>query len=322
VSQAPPVDLDGALEPSARRRPHRVALPAALLAGLAIGATTAVGAHRPPPAGARQTLVTVRLRAVVMAERPTAVLALDLQDLGAEPLVAQDVQVSGAGLEPTTLALGRTLRPGLQDEVDLPAPLSCSRDRGAGTPVRAVVRLRPADVVQVPGGAMNGTPATSNGGAGSVPALPIDAAATPGGVCSAADTALPNGWLEPARSPGSTVGSDGVLHLRVEGLAADVSEVIGAQADSVLLPMPGAPVPVRAGGAALDLGVPAPTCSALAAGTVLPTGLQLLLAGGSGPRHSYLPVGTALAQWFGRAAARTCPDGPGGASTVRSGSAG
>jgi hypothetical protein len=286
-----------------------MAVVAILLAGLVAGAVTGAAAH-PPPVPGVQPLVTVRLRAIVLGERPAAVLTLGLESLGGEPLVAQDAEVSGAGLEPTTVTLTRTLRPGVPEEADVSAPLTCSGNEGAGTPVRVVVRLR------LPGGAATaGAPAA--GASTSVTALQIGTAGVRGGLCSTADATLPGGWLEQARAVTWSIGAGRVVHVSIEDLPLDVTDVISAQAGAVLLPLPDAPVPVSAGDAALDLGVPTPGCRDTAAASVVPTGLQLLVHGRDGVRYSYVPVGIALADWLGEAFTSTCPDSPGSASAVR-----
>jgi hypothetical protein len=261
--------------------------------------------HRTPPAGARLA-VTLELRGVALAEAPTALLELRLENVGDLAETAADATVRGAGMVPTTVPLNRTVQPGAPEVVPLRVPLSCTRGHRPGDLAEAAVRL---------GAAGPGAPTAPE--RTTVQALPVGALGAPGGLCSTADATLPNGWAEPATAADRSFAADRSLRVTVTGLPADVTDVVGADADGVLVAVRDAPVAVRAGRVTLVLDPPPPGCRPADGRPVVPTGVQLLVQGGDGLRFSYLAMGADVAAWLAPAVSGSCPDGPIAASTVR-----
>jgi len=305
------VDLDAeraapSPRPPRRWHPDRVALLALAVAGLVVGAGLSGGTSAPAPPAA-QLLVTLELRGVALGDQPTAVLTVGLQNVGAETVVADEITVSGAGLVPATRRIGRTVATGAYDTATVRVPLSCSRS--AGQPARGTVRLRLLPSA-LPHEVLAEGPST-------VSAVLVGYLARHGGLCSAADAALPDGWAEQARATSWTFGPQGSLLLVLGGLPADVTDLLAAQADGVIVPVPQAPVPVQGGSATVQLGAPRSGCRAVGARAVVPTGLQFLAHAAEGSRYVYVPIDLTVADWLMRAFVDACPDSPGGPSAVR-----
>jgi len=304
------VDLDAEHEHPARAvrswHPYRAALVAVALLGLVAG--TLSGTRSTGSGAAGQLLVTLELRGIVLGDHPTAVLTLGLQNVGDAPTEAQEVTLSGAGLVPVTQRLLRTVWPGATDLTTVEATVSCTRQDGAGLPARAVVHLGPAPGASVPEVAR--TPATAT-------AVPVGLLTRTGGLCSAADATLPEGWLQEARAASWTFGPDESLRLEVVGLPPDVTELVAAFADGVTIPVPQAPVPVRNGRATVLLGPPGSGCRAVGNRPIVSTGVQLAGHSKDGTRSAYVPVDLTVADWLMRAFVAACPDSPGGPSAVR-----
>jgi hypothetical protein len=304
-----PVDLDAvaAVRPAPRHRLRYRTVSAALAVGGLLAGALLAGIEVGGRAGTGQLLATLDLRGIVLSNRPVAVLVLTLLDVGDAPVLADEVAVSGAGLVPTTRPLARTIRPDVLASVSVEVPLSCTRQDGAGLPARAFVTTRPA----------RGTAAPPSGRSATTEAAPVGRLMRQGGLCSAADEALPAGWQEQATATSWSSGTDGILTVDVAGLPANVSDVFAIQADGVIVPVPDAPVAVRSGTATLRLGVPGTDCQAVGTHPLVPTGLQLLVHSDDISRFVYVPVDLAVADWMMQAFVASCPQSPGGPSAVR-----
>jgi len=308
----PAVDLDAEQDPPTPApvrtwHPYRAALVGVALLGLVAGSLLA-GTASAGSGSTGQLIATLELRGVVLTDHPTAVLALDLQNVGDAPAVAEEVTVSGAGLVPVTQRLLLTIWPGATERTTVEATVSCSLQDGAGQPPQAAIQLHPA-----PGASVQEAARTSR----SAVAVPVGLLARRGGLCSAADATLPEGWLTQARATGWVFGPDDSLRLDVTDLAADVTDVVAAQADGIIVPVPQAPVAVHGGAVRLELGAPGSGCQAVGNRPVVPTGLQLLVHTSEGTRFVYVAVDLTVADWLMRAFVAACPDSPGGPSAVR-----
>jgi hypothetical protein len=291
--------------PRRRRHPYRTALLVAAVAGAGLGGAAQGATRQDPPVRAR-LVATLQLRGVALADRPTAVLELRVQNLGTTPRTVVDVDVRGRGLVPTTAPVDRTAWPGAPAVVPLEVPLDCRRGPApAGGAASAALRLAPPP---------DDVPVT---GQDTVAALPIGVAAAPEGVCVAADARLPLGWSEPVRATAWSFPTPRALRVTVVDLPADVTAVLGADADGALALVRGAPVPVRAGRATLDVDLSPLACREGGGRGVVPTGMGLLVDGGRGTRYARLPLGLDLAGRLLPLLGNTCPDGPTGPSAVR-----
>jgi len=313
----PDLDLDldvrsPARTPAPRPSPYRLAVTAALVVGAVLGA--AVGVARTSTTGpVPQALVTMRLQGAVLTGAPatvgsaSAVLALSVQNLGSAPLVAESLAVApGAGLRAGDFPVGWTVPPGDRRGLTLRVPLACP---GGTQAIRATLLVRPSPE----------DGATREGARQEAGVMILGRLAVPGGLCFGLDTFLPLGWQEPARTTAWRVDADGTAHLSVSGLAADVTDVVSAEIDDVLIPVRQGPVLVRGGRADLTLGVPQTGCQTTASRPVIGTGIQLLVAGPEGSRYSHVPIDRTVASWLMAAFAASCPDSPSGPSAIRPG---
>jgi hypothetical protein len=292
-----PTDVDLSDHGPARRPAHRAPRWAVLVAAVAgvIGgvAVDAAAQPAPPPAGDR-VLASLQLREVVLADVPVAILDLSVQNAADLPLTVRRARLAGGGLEPTAVPVGRYLEAEAAATDRLEVPLQCT---GAGGPAATG---RPTAVLELdaPGG--------------TVPVVPLGAAATAGGLCAVADATLPAGWRTPARaiSWGSTPA--GGLRLALTGLGADAVEVTGAAVGGADLAPASGPAAVRGGAAEVTLRAPSAGCAAAAAGdagAAVPTGVTLFVQDGAGSHAAYVPLGTGLAAWLLDAGGIGCPSG-------------
>ena len=230
-----------------------------------------------------------------------------IRNVGDDSLIADTATVAGGGLVTTGVPIGQNLAPrGDGATAHVVVPLRCGPGEHAAEPVTTRIALRIA---------ASGPP-----GPGSfVSAVPRGRVADPGGLCAAAEAALPQGWRDLSHAAAwSLIGAR--LNLTVDRLPADATALVGVQADGVLLPSSDGPPPVVNGSVHLVLDPPQQGCQDTGARDVVPTGLQILFEGRDGMRFSYVPVGAAVAGWLMDAYERNCPSRPGGPSSVRAGS--
>ena len=341
-SQGLDLDLDvrSPVRTLARRpSPYRLAVTAALVVGTVLGAAVGV-ARTSAPVPVARALVTMRLQGAVLTDaataprpaggsaagpvsgRASAVLALSVQNLGNAPLLAERLAVAaGAGLRAGEFPVGWTVSPGDRRSLTLRVPLACP---GGTEAIRATLLVRPSPEDgdpqggASPAGAPPGGP-IEQGGPVAADVMILGRLAIPGGLCYGLDTLLPLGWQEPARATAWRVDTDGTAHLSVGGLAPDVTDVVSAEIDDVLIPVHQGPVLVREGRADLTLGVPQTGCQTTASRPVIGTGIQLLVAGPEGSRYSHVPIDETVADWLMAAFAASCPDSPAGPSAIRPG---
>ena len=296
------LDLDAAAPPRApRRRPSLLLGVAAAVAAL-VGASTASAGKVDLPPALPSTVATMTLDGVVLDPAPTAVLVLSLHNAGTTTQIAQEVRVEGGGTRGKTAPIGQEIAPGATVTARIGVPLGCPDRLPALERVSATVHVRPA-----------------HRGAGDTVDLAVvgvGRAAQLGGLCSAADAALPEGWrLAATASTWQFV--DGDLELTVTGLPADAARLMWVEADGVLVPQSRLDPAIRDRTARIRVPAPAPGCRDSGVRAVVPTGLQLHVETPGGLRAVYVPIGAEFSQWLMDAFVRSCPSRPDGPPAVR-----
>jgi hypothetical protein len=303
----PVVDLDAAPpRPPTSRPAHR--FQALLVAVCVLGALggaglRSAGTTRPPTPP--QVVVTLALRAVTLDPQPRAMFELTLANHGDLPVLAGAATLSGGGLYAVRAAVGQRLPAHGSGRAAVGVALRCGPGERAGDPIVARVEVRAEDGDRAAGGS-------------AVTAIPVGRAADAGGLCAAAEAALPQGWRDLSRATAWGFAGDR-LRLSVADLPTDVTALVAVWADGVLLPLPGGPPTVRDHSAQLLIGRPQPGCRDGGTRPVVPTGFQLLVQGDEGMRYAYVPVGAAVAGWLMDSYLAACPSRPDGPSAVRAG---
>jgi hypothetical protein len=316
-----PVDLDAAPDSQAPdrcsgagrwNRPIGIGV-AAACAVAAIGGAVLESATDDATSPVSPALVaTVSLDAVVQNPVPAAVLLLRLDGVGPSTRLATEARVSNGGTIAIRVPVGRKVAPGEVALVRLTVPLNCGPALAASERVAVTVY-----VASVPGAAAGPRAGTSGHQViGDIRAVGSGPVGQLGGLCAAADAALPAGWRSPARVVAWRRSGD-AIGLTVAGLPADAVRVAWVEADGVLFPRSG-PLPrVMAGSAQLTLGPPAPRCHS-AQRQVLPTGLEVHVETPTGLRAGYVPVDSTAAQWIMEAFLTACPTPPSNRATTPS----
>ncbi len=288
---APDLDLDAEPGPPPSRGP-RPLWPLLMMIGVLclLGGAWLRSVLVSPPSSARPQLsAQATVRDFAPGPPPVATLEVVIASHVSDDRPVSTVTVSGGGLAVQNLDATGVV-PGQQFlSLRLPVPLSCP---ASGLPAALAVRVTLLD----------GTV---------LHAVPSGAASTPGGICRAAQAALPGGGRRQAAT--ESVRLEGqTFRLEVRGLPTDAAQIAGVQADGWLIPLVSGAASVQAGRASLVLLPPAPSCRDPGTRGLLPVGLVLILTGQRGGlQQVYLPVGPQLAAWLADARDRACPSGDG-----------
>lgn len=287
------LDLDVGEPPVVRRRrPFPAAVAATALAGLVAGGVVA-SVTRPAPAVAASSVLTAtsRLQAVLMDPRPVAVVDVTVTVTGREPVTVTSVTaVAADGARSDAGVPERVLAPGRADTVSVRVPLTCTEGGPAQTPPVVTVGLR------APGA-----------DTGEVVADPTGRLSRTGGLCTAADAALPGGWATTLK--GTVVGrTPGALTVEVADVPA--GQVVLASRDRVHLQPDSADITP---GPRLRIRLAPPQIPDDCAQVLgpLPTTLSLrVYPEGRQPVPVLVQVGPVLAEWLLAPYRAACPNGP------------
>lgn len=286
------LDLDVGEPPPVRRRhpfPATVALTA--LIGLVAGGVVA-SVSRPAPAVATSSVLTAtsRLQGILMDPGPVAVVDVTLTVTGREPVTLTSVTaVASDGARSHADVVERLLEPGRADTVSLLVPLACREDDPSQTPPVVTVALR------TPGSATAQVVADATG-----------RLSRTGGLCTAANAALPAGWT--TRLAGTVVGRTADA-LTVEVAGVPPGELVLYPRDRVDLQPEGADLTP---GPPLRIRLTPPVirdCDQVVG--PLPTTLPLgVYPRGGAPEQVLVQVGPVLAEWLLAPYRAACPNGP------------
>jgi hypothetical protein len=274
---------------------HRRALAAAVLAVTAgaSGAGLAVAVRPAEPAAHSPVVASVHVETVVLNPGPTALLELQVENLGAAPSRVLQVDVQGGGSARTVVDVRQRVEGGDSLGQRLDVSLDCANPAARSERVTVTVR-------------------TDAGAA--IDAVGVGRAGQLGGLCAAADAALPGGWRTPARASSWSIAA-GVLDLVVTGLPDRATGIVSVEADGVLLPQSRTTPSVNHGAAHLQFPAPAPGCRDGGVRPTVPTGIQVLVQSPDGLATAYVPVGAALGEWLMDAFVAACPSRPNGPGT-------
>lgn len=304
------LDLDvGEPAPVRRRHPFGAAIALATLLGLTTGGVVA-SVTRPAPAVAASSALTAssRLQGVLLDPDPVAVVDVTVTGTGREPVTVVSVTAVGPdGARSDAGVFERVLEPGRVDTLTVRVPLTC-RDRGTGQkPPVVTVGVRGPGLVQGP--APEGTAPEGTGGAdpqGRVVADPTGRLSRIGGLCTAADAALPPGWRD--RLPGRIVARS----------ASSLTIEVSGEPPGPLIPFMQGKLSLEPDRAQTTAGPPLRVtlfppvvrdCSQVAGS--LPTTLPMLaVPEGRPPVEVLIQVGPELAGWLLEPFRTACPIGP------------
>jgi len=287
------LDLDvGEAAPVRRRRIFPAAVAVTALIGLVVGGVVA-SATRPAPVVAASSVLTAtsRLQGILLDPRPVAVVDVTVTVTGREPVTVTSVTARAAdGARSDAGVSERVLEPGRSDTVPLRVPLACSEDDPSQTPPVVTVGLR--------------TPGSATG---EVVADPTGRLSRTGGLCTAADAALPGGWS--TRLQGTVVARMPAA-LTVEVAQVPLGQVVVPPRDRVDLQPRSADVTL---GPRVRIRLTPPEisdCDRVAG--PLPTTLSLRVypEGQQEPVPVLVQVGPVLAEWLLAPYRAACPNGP------------
>jgi hypothetical protein len=280
------LDLDArGATPGGRRRPPTLAV--LVVVGLLAGGV----AHawlRPVSRTVPVVAATLEVLDYGLAPDPVVDLRLRVTNGSDTSLAVESVQVTGAGLVTRTASVGRRAAPSGTVTRELSVPLRCPGEEGDATSPTATVLL------SGPTGTLR------------LPAVTVDVTGGRPLACPAAAAALPEGWDAPVVVTASQrVGADYVVDLA--GLASSAQSLRAVRVDTWLVPALHT-TPLDDGALRVRLAAPEPACFDLGSRSVLPAGVQLVMAAQGRLTTRYAAVGPDLSRWLAEAYDTRCSD--------------